>query len=304
MTAMVAGMSRAASRRLFSRSASSRTGLPLRRKVSGAPCSPATRPRSGRAWGWRKALLEAGATVPPIVQASYSPTSGYDSAQKLTSDPSITALLCGNDELAIGAARAFQENGRRVPEDVSIVGFDDQPFARMWMPALTTVRQDFVDLGRRTFALLEEWLARVQPAVTRVRKGFLTVLYRAVHDREARQLLLFSEHVDDPRFGTDLLDASLTLEEVCGLGLIVAHSVARLHEVGLAHNNVEPRSLSGWKTAYPRVSKLGTDPDNGLASIEALYLAYHILGRPTEGLLDHYRWAAEFLAANGLSNEG
>jgi pre-rRNA-processing protein TSR3 len=64
--------------------------------------------------------------------------------------------------------------------------------------------------------------------------------------------------------------------------------------------DVPPRSLSGWKTAYPRVSKLGTDPDNGLASIEALYLAYHLLGRPTEGLLDHYRWAAEFLAVNGL----
>src|SRR4051794_7671486 len=64
--------------------------------------------------------------------------------------------------------------------------------------------------------------------------------------------------------------------------------------------DVPPRSLSGWKTAYPRVSKLGTDPDNGLASIEALFLAYHILGRPTAGLLDEYRWAAEFLAANGL----
>jgi pre-rRNA-processing protein TSR3 len=64
--------------------------------------------------------------------------------------------------------------------------------------------------------------------------------------------------------------------------------------------HVPPRSLHGWKTAYPRVSKLGTDPDNGLASIEALYLAYHILGRPTDGLLDHYRWAEQFLALNDL----
>ena len=63
---------------------------------------------------------------------------------------------------------------------------------------------------------------------------------------------------------------------------------------------VPPRSLGGWQTAYPRVSKLGTDPDNGLASIEALYLAYHILGRPTDGLLDHYRWAQGFLEANEL----
>ena len=65
--------------------------------------------------------------------------------------------------------------------------------------------------------------------------------------------------------------------------------------------DVPPRSLHGWRTAYPRVSKLGTDPDNGLASIEALFLAYHILDRSSVGLLAHYRWAAQFLEANGLS---
>ena len=64
--------------------------------------------------------------------------------------------------------------------------------------------------------------------------------------------------------------------------------------------DVPPRSLHGWLTAYPRVSKLGTDPDNGLASIEALFAAYHILGRPTAGLLDHYYWAEDFLRANGF----
>jgi pre-rRNA-processing protein TSR3 len=63
---------------------------------------------------------------------------------------------------------------------------------------------------------------------------------------------------------------------------------------------VPARSLSGWKTAYPRVSKLGTDPVNGLSSIEALFIAYHLLGRPTAGLLDHYRWAEQFLKSNGL----
>src|SRR5262249_14748362 len=59
--------------------------------------------------------------------------------------------------------------------------------------------------------------------------------------------------------------------------------------------DVPPRSLRGYRTAYPRVSKRGTDPDNGLASVEALFVAYHLLGRPTAGLLDHYRWAKEFL---------
>jgi pre-rRNA-processing protein TSR3 len=64
--------------------------------------------------------------------------------------------------------------------------------------------------------------------------------------------------------------------------------------------DVPPRSLRGFHTAYPRVSKLGTDPDNGLASVEALYLAYHILGRDTAGLLDHYHWREEFLRRNEL----
>ena len=65
--------------------------------------------------------------------------------------------------------------------------------------------------------------------------------------------------------------------------------------------HVPPRSLHGWKTAYPRVSKHGTDPGNGLASVEALYVAYHLLGRLTDGLLDHYHWRAEFLKLNGFT---
>jgi pre-rRNA-processing protein TSR3 len=67
---------------------------------------------------------------------------------------------------------------------------------------------------------------------------------------------------------------------------------------------VPSRSLQGYQTAYPRQSKRGTDPDNGLASVEALFLAYHILGRPTAGLLAHYRWADEFLRRNGLPAMG
>jgi pre-rRNA-processing protein TSR3 len=71
-----------------------------------------------------------------------------------------------------------------------------------------------------------------------------------------------------------------------------------------AFQHVPARSLRGYKTAYPRVSKLGTDPDNGLASVEALYVAYCILGRSVEGLLDHYRWRDEFLRVNELGRCG
>jgi pre-rRNA-processing protein TSR3 len=67
-----------------------------------------------------------------------------------------------------------------------------------------------------------------------------------------------------------------------------------------AYDHITPRSLHGYRTAYPRVAKRGTDPDNGLASIEALYIAYALLGRPTEGLLQDYRWAEEFLRINAF----
>jgi pre-rRNA-processing protein TSR3 len=69
-----------------------------------------------------------------------------------------------------------------------------------------------------------------------------------------------------------------------------------------AFAHVPPRSLHDIHTAYPRVSKLGTDPDNGLASIEALFAAYQRLGRPTDGLLDRYRWAEDFLRLNGWNS--
>jgi pre-rRNA-processing protein TSR3 len=68
----------------------------------------------------------------------------------------------------------------------------------------------------------------------------------------------------------------------------------------LRFSEISSRSLSGYETAYPRVSKRGTDPLNGLASVEALFVAYHILGRSTYGLLDHYHWADEFLRRNGF----
>jgi pre-rRNA-processing protein TSR3 len=59
--------------------------------------------------------------------------------------------------------------------------------------------------------------------------------------------------------------------------------------------HVPPRSLPGYPTAYPRVSKLYEDPVGGLATIEALYIAYRILGRDPAGLLDHYHWRDAFL---------
>ncbi|MFI2754459.1 LacI family DNA-binding transcriptional regulator [Cellulomonas sp. P22] len=119
---------------------------------------PSTGPEVGRTLGWRDALVAAGAPVTEPMAPGWHPSAGYDAGVHLARDPEVTAVLAGNDQLAIGLMRAFMDAGRSVPEDVSVVGFDDEPFAEMWSPALTTVRQDFVGLGHRAFALLDEQL--------------------------------------------------------------------------------------------------------------------------------------------------
>ena len=82
------------------------------------------------------------------------PRPGYEAGQRLAQDLRVTAVLCGNDELAFGVARAMFDAGRSVPGSVSIVGFDDSPPAAFFSPALTTVRLDFAALGRACFAKL------------------------------------------------------------------------------------------------------------------------------------------------------
>lgn len=111
---------------------------------------------SQRAVGWSEALRAAGREVPEAIEASWLPRSGYDAGRRLGRRPDVTAVLAGNDDLAVGLIRGLHESGRRVPEDVSVVGFDDQPFTEFLRPALTTVRQNFPELGRTAVELLRE----------------------------------------------------------------------------------------------------------------------------------------------------
>ena len=99
--------------------------------------------------GWAGVLRQAGAPVPPPLVGDWSAGSGYAAGRTLAGDPGVTAVFAGNDEMAIGVLRALAEAGRRVPDDVAVVGFDDLPVSSQTIPPLTTVRQDFDDLGRR-----------------------------------------------------------------------------------------------------------------------------------------------------------
>jgi DNA-binding LacI/PurR family transcriptional regulator len=104
--------------------------------------------------GWSAALEEADIRTPEAPRGGWTSEWGYDQGCRLAKDSSVTAVLCGNDDIALGVMRAMHEAGRSVPGDVSIVGFDDIPYARFFSPALTTVRQDFKTLGRVCFARL------------------------------------------------------------------------------------------------------------------------------------------------------
>lgn len=77
---------------------------------------------------------------------------------------------------------------------------------------------------------------------------------------------------------------------------------AKMLQTHFKENNYESRTLpSHFQTAYPRAQTECPDPLRGLASIEALYVAYSILGRDTTGLLDNYYWKDQFLDKNGIS---
>ncbi|GKQ38765.1 LacI family DNA-binding transcriptional regulator [Streptomyces sp. A012304] len=96
-----------------------------------------------RVTGWQSALAENGRPVPAPIEGDWSASSGYAAGRELAAVAEMTAVFAANDDMAIGLIRALTEAGRRVPDDVSVVGFDDIPVAAYVTPPLTTVRQPF-----------------------------------------------------------------------------------------------------------------------------------------------------------------
>src|SRR3954453_95935 len=109
-----------------------------------------------RVAGWRAALDAAPAPAPPPRGGAWGAPPGHALGTRLGADPEVTAIFVANDQMALGALRALHEAGRRIPQDISVVGFDDIPEAPYFTPPLTTVRQDFDEMGRRGLRLLLE----------------------------------------------------------------------------------------------------------------------------------------------------
>nr|WP_125773969.1 LacI family DNA-binding transcriptional regulator [Antribacter gilvus] len=116
--------------------------------------------------GWRSVHEERGITPPDPVGADWTADRGYQVglglADQIRTGEGPTAVFAANDHLALGMLRAFWERGVSVPRDVSVVGFDDVAGSGHFVPPLTTVRQPFDELGRRSVALLLEAVAGAQ----------------------------------------------------------------------------------------------------------------------------------------------
>ncbi len=124
--------------------------------VAGPEDHPSTAPRRA---GWLAALRRAGAPAPEPLAGNWTAASGYAAGRRLARDPAVTAVFCANDQMALGVLRAVTEHGRRIPEEMSVAGFDDTADSAFYSPPLTTVRQDFGLLGQTSVDLLRRQLS-------------------------------------------------------------------------------------------------------------------------------------------------
>lgn len=100
-----------------------------------------------RVQGWRKSLAEAGLPEGPYVIGDWTSDFGFEFGRSFDLGET-TAVFAANDQIALGVVHGLHGRGLRVPDDVSVVGFDDLSDARHFLPPLTTVRQDFAALGK------------------------------------------------------------------------------------------------------------------------------------------------------------
>lgn len=109
---------------------------------------------NARLAAWQRILENAGVRPPQAWRGDWTAGSGYEIGQRLAADPNVTAVYCANDEMAAGVMRAMHENGRRIPQDISIVGFDGIALGNYLWPPLTTVKQDFHAIGQELVRLV------------------------------------------------------------------------------------------------------------------------------------------------------
>ena len=107
---------------------------------------------------WREALTQEKRQIPAVIPGDWSANAGYEAGKQLAKNPEVTAVFCANDEVALGLIRALHEEQVRVPQDVSVVGFDGIELSEFSFPPLTTVNQDFYAAGVEMVNLIDRQL--------------------------------------------------------------------------------------------------------------------------------------------------
>ncbi|HEY5877739.1 MAG TPA: LacI family DNA-binding transcriptional regulator [Nakamurella sp.] len=121
---------------------------------------------AARVNAWRSCLDRAGLPPGRLLQGDWTAESGYRAAVSLLGSGLPDAVFAANDMMALGVLRAFREHGISVPDDVSVVGFDDADGSAHFDPPLTTVRQEFESLGPLAVRSLRDWIASGGPTPT------------------------------------------------------------------------------------------------------------------------------------------
>lgn len=129
--------------------------------------------------GWASALADAGRVVPEVLPADWSARSGYAWGKQLATRDDVTAIFTANDHLAMGVICALAEAGRRIPDDVSVVGFDDVPEAEFQMVPLTTIRTDHSSSSRRVLSELVAMIEGGESAAEVVRASCELIVRRS-----------------------------------------------------------------------------------------------------------------------------
>jgi serine/threonine protein kinase len=190
-----------------------------------------------------------------------------------TGDPSITSQVIASAEAAVWEwGYSIERSLGRVRGNPIFLAHPRQdliqsgqfPDANIF-PKLVTV----IDLTKiadpREY--VENWQRYFWPILKRVRQGLLTSLHKVIYDAKTSTLLLFSEYVDEPRFGDRIAEFDLNVDGALALGFLVIRQVAALHEHGMAHNNISPgallfKNVQATRTVVPAMVGL-VDPAMG-----------------------------------------
>lgn len=115
---------------------------------------------------YEQTIAELGLENYGVVEGDWSVASGYDAARDLPANAGVTAVLAANDYVAMGVIRGFQDHGVRVPQDISVFGWDNEEFTRYFLPSISTVASDREAIGRQAMTRLVALIRdEAQPAI-------------------------------------------------------------------------------------------------------------------------------------------